>query len=609
MKKILLHILILFVLASFPFSKVNAESLTSQMIQQEKETFGISSFIDETKKYTNDFFEDMNISDVINSAITGKIDNNKILKKLLKIFGKEIVSSLKTIIAVLVIVLIHSIIKAVADNLETSNISKTIYYVQYILIVTIVMSNFSDLILSITNTIQNLVGFMNSLVPLLITLMIYTGNIATSSLLEPIILIIIEFISNIILTLILPGVSIITALMVVSKLSDKVQIGKLTKFLKSSIVWFLGIILTVFVGVVSLEGTLASSVDGITAKTAKAAVSSMIPVVGKILGDSVDSVLGCGLVLKNALGVVGVIIIIGICATPIIKLSVLTIMYSLSSAIIEPLADEKIVKLLEDFSGIFKLLLGILCAVAVLLIIGTTLVIKISNRIEFLSKWIEGIAIAVIIASIFEMILPNGNIKKYVKVILSIYIVFSIISPFTDNKVKGDFDLSKKVDDYSENITNKNYSKEEISTDKKLNKIYENTFEKELVQTIEKEGFKVYKCNVKGNFNAEEENAGISKISITLESKKILKKKDEENKATKNRWNNESETEVENSLLKEDEIKIRTVDEVKKVEINVGKNKALSSEEDVEAKDIDTLKKFLSKHYEIDKGVFEIHIR
>ena len=379
MKKILLHILILFVLASFPFSKVNAESLTSQMIQQEKETFGISSFIDETKKYTNDFFEDMNISDVINSAITGKIDNNKILKKLLKIFGKEIVSSLKTIIAVLVIVLIHSIIKAVADNLETSNISKTIYYVQYILIVTIVMSNFSDLILSITSTIQNLVGFMNSLVPLLITLMIYTGNIATSSLLEPIILIIIEFISNIILTLILPGVSIITALMVVSKLSDKVQIGKLTKFFKSSIVWFLGIILTVFVGVVSLEGTLASSVDGITAKTAKAAVSSMIPVVGKILGDSVDSVLGCGLVLKNALGVVGVIIIIGICATPIIKLSVLTIMYSLSSAIIEPLADEKIVKLLEDFSGIFKLLLGILCAVAVLLIIGTTLVIKISN--------------------------------------------------------------------------------------------------------------------------------------------------------------------------------------------------------------------------------------
>ena len=277
MKRVLFIVLI--ILAIYPISYVRAENLTQQMINEEKDSFGINDFVNETEKFTNDFFDDINISEVLNSAITGKVDNNIILKKILKIFGKEIVSSLKTIIAVLIIVLIHSIIKAVAENLETSNISKIIYYVQYILIVTIIMRNFSDLILSITNTIQNLVGFMNTLVPLLTTLMIYTGNIATSSLLEPVILFIIEFISNIIVNLILPGVSIITAIIIVSKLSDKIQINRLAKFLKSSIVWFLGIVITVFVGVISLEGTLASSVDGITAKTAKAAVSSMIPVV------------------------------------------------------------------------------------------------------------------------------------------------------------------------------------------------------------------------------------------------------------------------------------------------------------------------------------------
>ena len=279
MKKFIFIVFIIFTI--YPISYVRAESLTQQMIKEEQETFGISDFVKETDKYTNDFFEDINISEVLNSAINGKVDNSNILKKILNLFGKEIVSSFKTIIAVLTIVLIHSIIKVVAENLETSNISKIIYYVQYILIVTIIMSNFSDLILAITNTIQNLVGFMNTLVPLLITLMIYTGSIATSSLLEPIILFIIEFISNIIVSLILPGVSIITAIIIVSKLSDKVQINKLAKFLKSSIVWFLGIVLTIFVGVISLEGTLASSVDGITAKTAKAAVSSMIPVVRK----------------------------------------------------------------------------------------------------------------------------------------------------------------------------------------------------------------------------------------------------------------------------------------------------------------------------------------
>ena len=207
--------------------------------------------------------------------------------------------------------------------------------------------------------------------------------------------------------------------------------------------------------------------------------------------------------------------------------------------------------------------------------------------IEFLSKWIEGIAITVIIASIFEMILPNGNIKKIVKVILGIYVIFSIISPFTNNKVMGNFDLSKKIEKYSENIETKDFSKDESSSEKKLNSIYENTFEKELIKTIEKEGFIIYKCDVKGNFNAEEENAGISKINIIIEDKKIIKKKSEEN----------------------NEIKIDNVNEIKKVEINIDNKTANKAEEEVNAKDVDTLRKYLSKHYEIDKGIIDIHVR
>lgn len=100
---------------------------------------------------------------------------------------------------------------------------------------------------------------------------------------------------------------------------------------------------------------------------------------GKVLGDGVDSILGCGVILKNAVGIVGVIIIIGICLLPIVKLTVFTIMYSLASAVVEPLADTKIVKLLDEMSDIFKLLLAIICSVSALLIIGITLVIKISN--------------------------------------------------------------------------------------------------------------------------------------------------------------------------------------------------------------------------------------
>jgi len=241
------------------------------------------------------------------------------------------------------------------------------------------MTNFTNIISLIKETASNLVGFMNALIPILITLMTYTGSIVTGGLVQPIILFMINFIGNIIQSLLIPGVLVIAVLSIVTKVSDRVQITQITKFLKSSITWFLGIVLTIFVGVLSLEGSLSSSIDGITAKTAKAAVSSIIPVVGKILGDAVDSVLGCGVILKNALGVVGIIVIIGICIMPVVKLGVLTIIYNLAAAIIQPVSDEKIVKLLEEMGGIFKLLFAILCALSAMLIIGVTLVIKISN--------------------------------------------------------------------------------------------------------------------------------------------------------------------------------------------------------------------------------------
>ena len=130
---------------------------------------------------------------------------------------------------------------------------------------------------------------------------------------------------------------------------------------------------------VSLEGTLASSVDGITAKTAKTVVSSAIPVVGKILGDAVDTVLGCGIVLKNAVGIVGVIIVTGICIMPIIKLTILFLSYKLLAIVSEPIADKNIVGLLEQIGDIFKIFLFILCALSFMLIIGTSLVLKMSN--------------------------------------------------------------------------------------------------------------------------------------------------------------------------------------------------------------------------------------
>ena len=350
-----------------------------EIIQSQKDSLKISSFIEEAQKYTKEIFPDIDMDNLLSSAINGNIDNNGIFKGIFNLFGKEVKDTIKILASILIIIVIHSIFKTVSENIGNQSISQITYYVQYILIVTILMANFTEIIAMTRDTIQNLVGFMNSLIPILITLMITTGSIVSANVVQPLLLFAISFIGNMITTIILPIVLVSTVLGIISQISSKIQIDKLAKFFNSSVVWVLGVILTIFVGMLSLEGTLSSGVDGLTAKTTKAAVSNFIPVVGKVLGDSIDTVLGCASILKNAVGIVGVVVVIGICITPIVKLTVLSVLYYLASALCQPIADGKIIKLLDQMGATFKILLAITFAVAVMLIIGITLVIKISN--------------------------------------------------------------------------------------------------------------------------------------------------------------------------------------------------------------------------------------
>ena len=378
MKKTYIIIFILIVILLLPnytYANNETEEISSEeIISSQKETLNISKFLEEAKKYTIDSFEDLNYEELLSSAIKGKIDNEALAKGILNTIGKETINSIKTIASIMVVIIIHSILKSFSDGLENKEISKICYYVQYILIVTLIMCNFSQVIEMIKESIENLVSFSNTLIPILITLVITTGNIISANVLQPILLFIITFIGNFILKVIIPILLASTVLGIISKVSDYVQLDKLSKFFKSSIVWVLGVVLTLFVSLVSVEGSLSSSVDGVTA-----AVSSFIPVVGKILSDAVDTVIGCTSILKNAVGIVGVVVIIGICIAPIIRLLLLMCTYYLGSAICQPIADEKIVKLLEQMGDTFKVLLAILCSISVMLIIGTTLVMKISN--------------------------------------------------------------------------------------------------------------------------------------------------------------------------------------------------------------------------------------
>lgn len=264
---------------------------TNKLIESQLEVLNLSTFITEGEKYTKDIFDDISIEEILKSAISGNIETKTVYSSILDLLGDEIVSSITIIGGILAIIVIHAILKNIGENIGNNNISQVAYYVEYILIVTLIMTSFTNVMDMVKNTITNLIGYINILIPLLLSLIMTTGTTITASTLQPVILGIIVFIGNGITLYLLPILLISTVLGIVSNLSDKIQIGKLSKMLKSGIVWVLGFVFTIFVSILSLEGTLSSSVDGLALKGMKAASNTFIPVVGKVLGDSVDTVL------------------------------------------------------------------------------------------------------------------------------------------------------------------------------------------------------------------------------------------------------------------------------------------------------------------------------
>ena len=350
-------------------------------MQMQKDSLGIRYFLNSAKEFTRDTFEDTDINELFTNITKGDFNTSSIKNRIINIFTKQALEISRIMIDILIVIIVHSILNAIIEDLGNNNVAKIAYFVQYIIIATLIVNVSSQIIDLTKDSIQDIVNFMNLLVPILTTLCLTTGSITTTTIIEPVLILIINIIGNFINNFLVPIVTIIIILSIISNLSDKVQIGKLSKFFKSSVIWILGIILTIFVGVLSLEGTLGSSVDGLTSKTAKAAISNFIPVVGKILSDSVDTVIGSANILKNTVGIIGVIVILSIVILPLIKILILWVYFKLTSAITGIIADKKITNLIEEISDGYKILLAILSSVSVMFIVGITLVLKITNSV------------------------------------------------------------------------------------------------------------------------------------------------------------------------------------------------------------------------------------
>ena len=227
--------------------------------------------------------------------------------------------------------------------------------------------------------------------------------------------------------------------------------------------------------------------------------------------------------------------------------------------------------------------------------------------IEFISSWAKSLGLAIVIVSILEMLLPNNKNKKYIRMVMGIYILFNIVSPFISNKDIfniDDLDIEKYA---MEQETSSQLTTEEVdqtSMNKRIEELYIEELEKDITQKLEEQGYKVESCKVKATISDEENESGIEEIKI-----KVKKSENNEEESTNNE---NSEGNLENKIVTE-------IQKIKKIDTSINNetsNNGATSDTnnvdnenigDVSKADIQNIKKFLIEEYEVNEKCLKIN--
>lgn len=225
--------------------------------------------------------------------------------------------------------------------------------------------------------------------------------------------------------------------------------------------------------------------------------------------------------------------------------------------------------------------------------------------IEFLSSWAKGLGLSIVVISILEMLLPNNKTKKYIRMIMGIYILFTIISPFIENKDK----ISIANIDFENYIETSTTKLNQTSMDDRIEQLYIEELEKDITKKIEEKGYEVTKCKVNATIGGNEESTKIDKIKLNIKKNEEQKENREEN----NNIENKIVTQIQK--IKPVETKVENINEgsnnqendVQDTEIDKDKANIESGNNKITRADIQNIKKFLIEEYEVNEKCLEIN--
>lgn len=326
--------------------------------------------------------------DILRQLNSGDISlaPSEVLRYILRLLLGEVYDGAKLMALVLAMSVLSSYLSGLKSGFGGAAVADCAFYACFTVISGIASAAFYEAALCASQAIENVAVFMRFIVPVLVTTLLTSGAAISAQTLEPTLLAIVEVAVWVIETVFIPGVMISTALNIVNGMSDKFKTDRMVKLLNSAVKWGLSVMLTVFVSLAGLKSIASAGADGLAVKLSKFAASNLIPMIGGILAESVETVLNCSVVIKNSVGILGIICLILIALRPVLKLGALLIIFRITAAVAEPVSEPKLITCISRLGDSISVLFSMIAAVTVMFVIVMTIMINAGSSAAVLGR-------------------------------------------------------------------------------------------------------------------------------------------------------------------------------------------------------------------------------
>lgn len=341
----------------------------------------VKSFIQQVDREVGQYLPEISLEKILEDMKNGhlQLSFREVLSGLARYFFSEIIAHSALLGKLVILAVVCAVLQNLQAAFEKGTTSKLAYAVTYLVLITIALGSFTLAINTGRQAIDQMITFIHALLPALLTLMAAMGGLTSATLLHPFVMVALSLLGTLINNLVFPLIYFGAVLAIISHISEKFKVSRLAGLLKEVSLGLLGLFLTTFVGLLSLQGVAGAVVDSVGLRTAKFVTGSFVPVIGGMLSDALEAVVGTSILLKNAIGLVGVLVIFALAAFPVIKILSLVIIYRLAAALVQPFGDTQIADSLQTMGSSLIIVFGAVAAVGLMFFIALSIIVGLGN--------------------------------------------------------------------------------------------------------------------------------------------------------------------------------------------------------------------------------------